>query len=200
MNSTSKHHVNNKEMEQEFQIIERAKHDIDAFEPLYNKYYNEIKKCVENTLFVHYTIKNEEVTKDITSTVFATAIIKLHQYKTIHGIPFKSWLYRIMQNEIAGYIRKVAVREKHEKNIEQCIPKYDEIALGHNTDEPKLNYLKKCIPNLASNEQLLIQYRFFDNYSYKEISKIMGLSENSLRTRMTRLLKKIQTFIEKKGA
>lgn len=200
MKPVSKHHIDNYEMDEEFRIIERAKQDIDEFKPLYNKYYAEIKKSIENTLYVNYGIKNEELTKDLTGSVFECAITKLHQYKSINGIPFKSWLYRIMQNEITGYIRKVAIREKHEKIVERHIPTYDEISINYSNDEPEISFLKKYIPKLADNDKLLIQYRFFNDYTYKEISKITGLSENSLRTRMTRLLKKIQHYIENKSA
>jgi RNA polymerase sigma-70 factor (ECF subfamily) len=203
MKPISKYHVNNQEMENEFLIVEMAKKDIDAFKPLYNKYYNEIKSSVENTLYANYAIKNEELTKDITASVFENALRNIHNFKTISGIPFKSWLYKIMKNEITGYIRKVAIREKHERFIEQHIPKYDELNVYNSFQsihEVKINFLKKYIPRLNADDQMLLKYRFYDEYSYKQISQIMGLSENSLRTRMTRLLKKIQSYIESKGA
>lgn len=199
MKPISKHHISKEEMEEEYRIIERAKEDIAFFEPLYNKYYKEIKGCVENTLYVNYGIKNEELTKDITASVFENAMLKLSQYKYIRGTPFKSWLYRIMQNEIMGYIRKSAMREKHQKQLQQINPQYDEIAWMNNfnsSQDWKLNYLKKYIPRLNKNDQLLIQYRFFNEYSYKEISKMTGDTENSLRTRMSRILKKIQNYIQ----
>lgn len=202
MKTVSRYHLHPDEMEQEFRIIEQAKKNIDAFKPLYNKYYDEIKRCIENTLYARYSIKNEDICKDITASVFETALRKLHQYQTIHGTPFKSWLYRIMQNEINGYVRKIIIHAKHQKKMEQYFPKYDEISVftSSSIQEVKLNYLKKYIPKLANTDQLLIQYRFFNNYSYKQIAQLMGLSENSLRTRMTRLLKKLQNYIENKGA
>lgn len=202
MKSISKHHLNIFEIEEEFRIIEKSKVDIDAFEPLYHKYYNEIKRSVENTLYAQYAIKDEELTKDITASVFENALVKLHQYKAINGIPFKSWLYRIMQNEIAEYIRKTVTKEKHERYIAQHSPKYDEIQSipSFASEDVRISYLKKYLPRLGETEQMLLQYRFINDFSYKEISKRMGMSENSLRTRMTRLLKKIQSYLEQKGA
>lgn len=203
MKALSKHHVNIQEMEQEFQIIECAKKDIDAFKPLYNKYYSEIKASVENTLYAKYAIKNEDLTKDITASIFESALRNIHKYNVVKGTPFKSWLYRIMQNEIAEYIRNLTIREKHFKNIEYNLPKYDEIASLNtlsSSQERKLNYLMKYLHKLEIQDQQLIHYRFFQDYSYKQIAQIMGLTENSLRTRMTRLLKKIQAYVENKGA
>ncbi|GIV28997.1 MAG: ECF subfamily RNA polymerase sigma factor [Bacteroidia bacterium] len=203
MKPISKHHVNASEMEEEFGIIERSKKDIDAFKPLYHKYYNEIKRSVENTLYVHYAIKNDELTKDITASVFEQALTKLHQYKAVNGVPFKSWLYRIMQNEITEYIRKIITKEKYERYIVQHSPKYDEIQPITSFATPediRISYLKKYLPRLGETEQMLIQYRFINDFSYKEISRRMGMSENSLRTRMTRLLRKIQSYLEQKGA
>lgn len=192
------HHIDTQEMEQEFQIIELSKQDISNFRVLYDKYYDEIKNSIENTLYVNYNIKNNELTKDLTSAVFETAMLKLSKYKAVSGIPFKSWLYRIMQNEIAGYIRKAVTHNEHNKMIENYFPKYDEI----NTDkaysslqEVKLNYLRHYIPRLNMKEQLLIHYRFYEGYSYKQISEITGLKQNNLRTSMVRLLKKIQKYI-----
>ncbi len=197
-----KYHISSKEMEQEFRIIELSKKDISNFKPLYDKYYNEIKKSVENTLYINYGIKNDELSKDITSSVFENALLKLSQYKSINGTPFKSWLYRIMQNEIATYIRKVSIRDGHNKLIEQYFPKYDEINTDklYSLDEMKISYLKQYIPRLRDHDQLLIHYRFFQGYSYKQISEIMGLTQNNLRTRMTRILKKIQSYIKTKVA
>jgi len=203
MKPISKYHVDNQEMEKEYLIIEKAKKDIGAFEPLYNKYYNEIKNSVENTLYANYAIKNEELVKDITASVFENALRNIHNFKTISGIPFKSWLYKIMKNEITGYIRKMAIRERHEKYIQQNFPKYDELNVYQSSQsvyELKINFLKKYIPRLNTDDQMLLKYRFYYEYSYKQISQIMGLSENSLRTRMTRLLKKIQSYIESMGA
>ncbi len=202
MKPISKHHLSTLEIEEEFRIIEKSKEDIDAFKPLYHKYYNEIKRSVENTLYAHYAIKDEELTKDITASVFENALVKLHQYRALSGIPFKSWLYRIMQNEIAEYIRKTITKEKHERYIAQHSPKYDEIQSTSSfaSEDVRISYLKKYLPRLGETEQMLLQYRFINDFSYKEISKRMGMSENSLRTRMTRLLKKIQSYIEQKGA
>lgn len=202
MKAISKHHISSEEMQKEFEIVERSKTDIAHFEILYNKYYEEIKISIENTLFVNYAIKNEELTKDLTASVFEKAMLKISNYNCIQGIPFKSWLYRIMQNQITEYIRKISIKNKNEKNIELYIYQQETLptAIFNINEEKKLNYLKKYIHHLAETEQLLIQYRFFNDYSYKEIAQIMGLTENSLRTRMTRLLKKIQTYIENKSA
>lgn len=198
----SKHHIGHEEMEQEFQIIELSKQDISNFKPLYDKYYDEIKTSVENILYVNYNIKNSELTKDITSSVFENAILKLSQYKAVSGTPFKSWLYRIMQNEITNYIRKIVTRGEHHKLIQDYYPKYDEINIDrvYPTQEFKLNYLKQYIPRLKVKEQMLIHYRFYEGYSYKQISEITGLTQSNLRTSMVRLLKKIQNYIKNKGA
>ncbi len=202
MRYLSKHHLADTELKEEFLLVESAKKDVSNFKPLYDKYFSIIKECVANTLYTRYTIRNEELIKDLTSSVFEKALSNLGKFNS-KGVPFKSWLYKIMQNEINDYIRRNTIVEKHQIRIEQTLQRYDEIALlevVHHAEEKHIGYLRQYIPRLNDVEQQLIQYRFFCDYSYKQISQLMGMRENNLRTRMNRVLKKIQVYIEAKAS
>lgn len=87
------------DLEQEKQLVERAKNDTEAFGELFDQYYSQI---------LGYVLKRTagiEVAQDITSEVFFKALNNLHKFHW-RGIPFSAWLYRIANNEIANHFRK----------------------------------------------------------------------------------------------
>jgi RNA polymerase sigma-70 factor (ECF subfamily) len=75
-------------VEQERELVERAKSNREAFGELYDQYYSRI---------FGYVLKrtaNIEVAEDVTSEVFFKALKNLRQFRW-RGVPFSSWLYRI---------------------------------------------------------------------------------------------------------
>ncbi|MCF8298247.1 MAG: sigma-70 family RNA polymerase sigma factor, partial [Saprospiraceae bacterium] len=74
-------------------LINEAKKDINAFIPIYDKYYIKIFR------FVYNRVESESIAADITSQVFYKAIKALKNYEN-RGLPYSSYLYRIARNEI----------------------------------------------------------------------------------------------------
>ena len=86
-------------IEQERELVERAKNNAEAFGELYDRYYAQI---------FGYVLKRTasiEVAQDVTSEVFFKALKNLRQFRW-RGVPFSSWLYRIATNENANHFRK----------------------------------------------------------------------------------------------
>jgi len=86
-------------LEQEGELVERAKSNSKAFGKLYDWYYVKI---------IGYVLKRTasiEVAQDVTSEVFFKALKNLGQFHW-RGIPFSSWLYRIATHEITNHFRK----------------------------------------------------------------------------------------------
>ena len=92
------------DLEQERELIERAKNDTEAFGELYDRYYSQIFG------YVLRRTANIEIAQDVTSEVFFKALKNLGQFRWRH-VPFSSWLYRIATHEIANYFRKSKHRQ-----------------------------------------------------------------------------------------
>ena len=105
------------------------------------------------------------------------------------GFPFKSWLYRIAQNEVTMHFRSkqrtkhVSIEKRHVADIctEAQIGGYMSMA-----DQEKLIELL----NEMEQEVLdLIELRFFQQFSFKEIADIYNISEANAKMRVYRILK-----------
>ena len=177
----------NDEMNSEIAYIEKAKKDIKYFEPLYEKYYASILK------YAYKRLETLEEAYEITSNVFAKALINIQQYKH-QGFPFSSWLYRITINEINLYYRKV--------NKKRCISlnqgALKQIAEETGKDRQELNdTLKLALQYLKIEEIELIELRYFEERSFAEVALIMGITENNAKVKVYRIIDKLKQIFSK---
>tara|TARA_A100000171_G_C2138119_1_gene152114 strand:- start:5378 stop:5956 length:579 start_codon:yes stop_codon:yes gene_type:complete len=173
----------------ENELIEWSKKDHRYFEPIYEKYYEPIFRLIM------CRVQDEEVTKDITSNVFCKALVNLDKYK-FQGLSFSSWLYRLALNSCYDYFR--TQKKKRTVVLEEFMTQ--EMAEEF---EPETLYLQKglkllpeVLDKLKPRDLELIELRFFESKSFKEISEILGITENNAKTRSHRILKRIRKKLE----
>lgn len=186
MNTNSKYHVDTDRMNEEAMLIEQAKSNPAAFEPLYRRYFEHIFR------FVYQRMDDVDTAKDITQMVFIKAMEKLNKYED-RGLPFSSWLYRIAFNELTQHFRN------NSKN--RCL-NLDDAGLDNlmeemNEDryEPYLDKLVEVMSQLEPENEALLEMRFFEKRSFKEIAEILDLTESNAKVRLYRLLDKVKLII-----
>jgi RNA polymerase sigma-70 factor (ECF subfamily) len=165
-------------------IILKAKLDPKAFRPLYEKYYKKI------FLFVLHRVPEKELSADITSQVFLKALLGLDKYQ-IRGLPFSSWLYRIAINECNSFFRKnkkertVVLEDFHAGYL------YEEM-FGENVAEELKVRLPSILEKLKPAELQLIELRFLESRSFREVSEILNITETYAKVRTYRILGKMK--------
>ena len=175
---------------EEWDQIQKAQKNSAEFEPLYNKYFLPIYH------YVYKRTENSSVAGDVTSEVFAKAIQKLGTYKNT-GLPFSSWLFRVAQNCIYDLYRKRKVR----RIVDVSDTHLNQIAdvIESTESEDRIARILALIPGLPKAEITLLELRFFENRSYKEIGEILDLSEQNARTKLHRLIKKLRSLLSVKN-
>ncbi len=183
-------------LEQEKELVERAKNDPEAFGELYDRYYSPIFG------YVLRRTADIEIAQDITSEVFFKALKNLRQFR-YRGFPFSSWLYRIASNEIANYFRK-------NKRGQICLDEVsNSISISNPSAETELLeaeaelkrhedfvLLHQSISKLPVKYQEVITLRFFENKQVKEISEILGKREGTVKSLLHRGLEKLRELME----
>ena len=174
---------NKKKTGSERDLINLAKKDSNYFAPIYKKYHEQIFR------FVYLRIDNEDDASDITSQVFLKALINLKKFE-FRGFPFSSWLYKIALNEVNQHYRKgkknrmVSVDENDLKIIvEETGEVYDDI---------KREKLLKLLGELGPEKLVLIEMRFFEQRSFKEIAEVLNITENNAKVRTYRVLEEMK--------
>ena len=85
--------------------------------------------------------------------------------------------YKIAVNESLNTL-KTRVFEEYDENIHVIESDIDEI------DTLKLNKLNLAIAKLSQDQRIIIQLKHFENFTYKEISQILDLSEKTVKSRL----------------
>lgn len=167
------------------EIIELAKTDAYYFGQLYNTYFERIFR---------FTFKrlggNEAVAGDLTQQTFLKAMANIQKYED-RGLPFCSWLYRIAQNEVSMFFR--SQKKNHTIDIDENKFKdmfADAKIEGYMSEEDQ-EKLVELLNGMEQEHLDLIELRFFQEMSFKEIAEIYAITEANAKMRVYRILEKL---------
>lgn len=191
MTMQSQFHQSENNITQDLIWVQKAKEHPAHFEVLYNKYYEQILK------YVYQRVESKEEAYDITAQVFTKAMLHLCNYE-FKGLPFSAWLYRIAANELNMLFRKNKVQHVINADINSLHQIKEEINFNED-DEEKINLILSEISNLNEDEIQLIEMRFFEKRSFKEISEILDITENNAKVKTYRVLDKLKEKLVKKN-
>jgi len=133
--------------------------------------------------------EDEEDSKDL----YQEVLLQLWKsFASFRGEAQRStWTYRVCLNTC---IRK-KYRKKREKRVH--LEDMEWVSESSVTPDERLEYLRQCISRLQDADQMLVVL-FLEDVSYREISEIVGISENYVAVKMKRIREKLFHCINKK--
>lgn len=186
--SVSGFHQGEDEINEELKTIHHCQKDPRHFAPIYNKYHDQL------FLFIHKRVDNLDIAADLTSRVFFKCLKNIRHYEP-KGVPFSAWLYRIAINEVNAFFRqqKKMVRTVNidENHIQYFMTEIDEQPLA----DPHI-LVPVLLEQLNEREIEFIELRFFENYSFKEMGYLLGLTEVNAKVKTYRILKKLKKIAQ----
>lgn len=182
-NVNSKYHQTSEQLLRENAIIEAAKKNPERFEPIYKKYHEQIFR------YVYQRMDDIETAHDVTSQIFLKAITKLDKYE-FRGVPFSSWLYRIAMSEVYQYLKDQSSVRTINVETSGLADMVDDME----DDDRHFEHQKliKLIGELPEEELQIIEMRYFEKRSYREIGEILGIEENNAKVRSFRIVGKLK--------
>lgn len=180
-------HMSEKEIRSDQTIVEQTIKDAQYFGKLYDKYFEDIFN------FIYRRTDDEMVAADLTSQTFYIALKKIKKYQ-YRGLPFSAWLYRIAANEVNKFyrVRKAKrIYSLEESRIHQIIEES-----GQTGDDNKIHLLIQSLNKLTAEVIEIMELRFFEEKSFKEIGYILEISESSAKMRIYRTLEKLRQMME----
>jgi RNA polymerase sigma-70 factor (ECF subfamily) len=170
-------------LQEELTLIEKAKMNPQFFAPIYNKYYESIFR------YIYKRVDEEEAAFDITSNVFLKALGALNKFE-FRGVPFSSWLFRIAKSELYQSFRDKKANRTINIDMVSIVQIVDELC--DDQSEENRQKLLKSLTLLKENELQLIEMRFFEKRSFREIGEILNLTENNAKVKTFRALAKLK--------
>lgn len=163
---------------------------------LIQNYFNGNQKSIDKLLnkyrekiysFIFSKVKNYETTNDIYQEVCIKIIQNLTPYKYKDQQRFSSWAMRIAYNAIMDHYRYQKRLPKYE-NMEGY-KQYNSLEDRNNAEQNMIykemvHEIKKILDTLPKEQREVIQLRFYQKLSFKEISEQTGVSINTALGRM----------------
>jgi len=171
--------------------------DQSAFNFLLNSHWNQIFG------FQFKRVKNEFEAEEITIETFAKAFDKLESYKP--EFAFSTWLITISKNIHIDKVRKKnsALHLDTTKEEAEHIKRIADDSLSPEDmliNEQNLTQLLRYIKDLKPHYQDVINLRFFQEKSYKEISDIMNESLSNVKVKLLRAKNLLAIIIQQNEA
>jgi RNA polymerase sigma-70 factor, ECF subfamily len=152
----------------ERRLIEAAQQDPSRFAALYEIHFERVYA------YVWRRVGNREAAEDITSEVFHHALANLARFEW-RGAPFGAWLMRIAANAIADRWRRGS-REQTDalaKDPASAEPSPEEIEIGAQ--------LFRLVQELPIEQRKVVQMRFAEEKSIREIAQALGRTEGAVK-------------------
>ncbi|PID89848.1 MAG: RNA polymerase subunit sigma-24 [Bacteroidetes bacterium] len=184
-------------------LIERAKdNDQGAFKELYDKYYGPIYYLVLKM------VGNPSDAEDLTSEALGKAFRNIHQYVPTYA--FSSWLFKIATNKSIDFIRKRRMNLVGYELIPQNQSDLSEgglASLSLEKDPENLmiqlqtrEHLWELVDSLKPHYRLLVIMRYFEEFTYEEISVALDLPMGTVKAQLFRSRVMLQELLKGKDA
>lgn len=137
---------------------------------------------------------NEQDADDLTIEAFGKAFKNLPQYTP--DFAFSTWLFKIANNNCVDFMRKKKKNFSFDKPIEHEYEQGQELVntLPSQTLDPeekfirdqKIKLMRGIVEKLKPHYRELIELRYFNEFSYEEISEKLDLPLGTVKTQLFR--------------
>ncbi|MEZ3549416.1 MAG: sigma-70 family RNA polymerase sigma factor [Muribaculaceae bacterium] len=155
----------------------------DAFDMLLKRHQDRIYN------YILRIIKNEDIANDIFQETFVKAILTIKQGRYTENGKFPAWISRIAHNLIIDYYRQEKTENVQSADLndvdvlnrkELCEETIEDVII-YNQIHQDVKYLIKELPYL---QREVLNMRYYQNLSFKEIAELTRVSINTALGRM----------------
>jgi len=181
----------------DFSLVEAA---LTGEEKAFAKLMSRYKDAIYFMLLKMVNNKNDA--EDLTLEAFGKAFKNLHQYSPNYA--FSTWLFKIATNNCIDFLRKrrgvyVSI-ENNQENGDNDAP----IKLRSTEPDPeekliriqKAILMRKIVHRLKPRYRILVELRYFREYSYEEIAKELNLPLGTVKAQLFRAREMLFKMIE----
>ena len=161
--------------------------DRKAFDLLVAKYEKQLFNAA-------YRVTNDiDDAMDATQTAFVKAYEKLHTFDPSYR--FFSWIYRILVNESLNLISRRRPLEELDSDIVHKARNPEELYGAAQIDQQ----VHLALQALEPNYRVIVVLKHFQDLSYKEISRIVGVPERTVKSRLFTARRRLKDLLAKRG-
>ena len=155
--------------------------DAHTFAQMYETVYIDLYR------FSLCLMKNKQDAEDAVSEAVLKAYENIRKLKDENA--FRSWIFTITANTCKSRLRDAAKRKN--ESIEEALTNApsEEVDYGMSID------VRRAFTVLNEEEKTIIGLSVFGGYSSKEIGQMLGLKDNTVRSKKVRALEKMECVL-----
>jgi len=168
-------------------LVEAAQKDPARFTELYEANFERVYA------FVSRHVRTRADAEDVTAEVFQHALANLARFEW-RGVPFVAWLYRIAGNAIAD-------RWQHASREQGAAAADDPVDPQSGADASQIErraLLFRLVGTLPADQRRVIEMRFAEEKSIREISQAMKRSPGAIKQLQFRAIRSLRAQLDEK--
>ncbi|MBR9914528.1 MAG: RNA polymerase sigma factor [Algicola sp.] len=141
-------------------------------------------------------LKNREEAEEVAQDTFVKIFKSLDTFKGDSKL--STWIYKVAYHSCLDRIKKnrkfmndIEINEFTEHQVKTI-----DNALERMEIKEREQAIANCIDQLPSEDSFLLTLYYFDDLSLEEISKIVGISANTIKVKLFRCRKKLATILK----
>jgi len=156
---------------------------MSEFEELYHLYYKDVYYFV-----LKLADYRNDIAEEVTQESFYQAFISLSRFRGECSI--KSWLCQIAKNTYYKYLKTHAKETYLEEELHQ---EQGEETVSTEVEKKQVTlHIRRVIADLDERSRRIVEYRLFEEKSYKEIGELVGIREATAKVLFSRAKVKIR--------
>jgi RNA polymerase sigma-70 factor (ECF subfamily) len=173
-----------KDLEDQTLVRRALKANPDSFGELCRRYYYSLVAVADSILLDHH------LAEDAAQEALAAACRQLPKLKKPER--FGPWIVAICRNVAKDMLRDL---QRQQKPVEACRGN----RCDSEQDDDQSVFLAEALQRLPQHLREVLFLRFYNEMSYRQMSKVLGATEQMIDGRIRRAKKKIAIYLKRKG-
>jgi len=145
--------------------------------------------------FVLRLVGNAATAEDLTSEVFLSVWQQAHRFEARSAV--STWLLAIARYKALAELRRRPEAPSDEDTFDACDPADDPETAFETKRRGEI--LRKCLKHLSREHREIIDLVYYHEKSVPEVSEIIGIPGNTVKTRMFYARRKLSELLEAEG-
>jgi RNA polymerase sigma-70 factor (ECF subfamily) len=168
--------------------------DAAAFEAFYVRHRLAVFR------FAHWRTQSAEAAADLTSEIFATALEAAPRFRA-GALPARAWLFGIANHKVADHRRSGAIADAARQRLGMQRLVFDDLALERAEELADIESLRRSLDSLVADlpdaERAAVLARVVDEHDYADIAVALDTTEQAVRQRVSRGLRRLESHLRK---
>jgi RNA polymerase sigma-70 factor (ECF subfamily) len=176
------------------ELLRRTATDAEAFGVFYERHRLAVFR------YARWRTLDVETAADLTAEIFAAALVATPRFRA-GSMPARAWLFGIANHKLADFHRRGVVADRARRRVGMQRLVFDDPALERAEALADLAALRRSlevlVADLPAGERAAVLARVVDEADYADIAVALDTSEQAVRQRVRRGLRRLEAGLRK---